>query len=88
MLQLGISLESILSREPPVWQNPAGRPKHARKGKKQADNDKDKQVQENRVPAKEPKARSQSKPPHSGVHRGGSNTHPNGRVGKSGAPAK
>lgn len=86
MLQLGISLESILSREPP---SVAVRPKKPRKVKKnQTKQDQDKQAQEKRVPVQKPKPRSRPGSPRSGVQRGGSNTHQNGRGGKRGGPSR
>jgi hypothetical protein len=58
MLQLGISLESILSRGPPVWRNTTGRPKEARKGRKdQTKKDQNKQPQERKVQGEQPKPR-------------------------------
>jgi len=51
MLRLGISLETILSREPPLWKFPPRRPK---KGMKQANNKKGKQAEERRAPTEEP----------------------------------
>ena len=86
MLQLGISLESILSKEPPARQNAAGRPKKAKR--RQNKKDQNKQVQEKRVPAEKPKPRSRPGSPHTGVRRGSSNTHQGGRGGKRGAPSR
>jgi len=89
MLQLGISLESILSREPPTWRDAAGRPKRAKKEKKNlAKKDQDKQAQEKGVPAEKPKPRSRPGSPHSGVQRGGNNMRQSGRGGKRGAPSR
>lgn len=86
MLQLGIPLESIFSREPP---NPTGGPRKAKKGKKyKGKKVQDKQVQEKGASAQKPKPRSRPGSPHSGVRRGGSNTHQNGRGGKRGTPSR
>lgn len=80
MLQLGISLKSILSREPPF-----DRPKRGKKEKKnQARKDQDSQAQEKRVPAQKQKPRSRPGPSRSGVQRGGSNPQQNHRGGKRG----
>jgi len=83
MLQLGISMEPILSREPP---NPVGRPKKAKKDK--AKKIRGEQTQERRASAQKPKPRSRPGSPHSGVQRGGGNMHQNGRGGKRGAPSR
>jgi len=89
MLQLGISLKSILSREPPAWPNTPGRLKKVKGGKKkQAKKDQDKQAQEKRVSAEKPKPRSRPGSPHSGVRSGSSNAHRNGRAGKRGTPSR
>ena len=86
MLQLGISLESILSREIPAWRNPVGLPKRARKGRKnRTKKDQDKDALDKRVPAQKPKPPGY---PNSGVQRGSSNTHQRGRGGKKGAPSR
>lgn len=88
MLQLGISLESILSRDPPAWQNPPPRPKKVKKGKKKTKKDQDKQAQEKRVPTEKPKPRPRPEPSHSGVQGGSSNTTRNGRGRKRVAPPR
>ena len=80
MLQLGISLKSILLRE-----SPFDRPKRDKKGKKyHARKDQDKQAQEKRAPAQKQKPRPRPGPSHSGVQRGSSNPQQNGRGGKRG----
>ena len=87
MLKLGISLESILSREPPNY--PAGRPRKAKKVKDKAKKNQGKQAQENGAPEQKQKPRSRPGSPHSGMQRGGSNAaHQNGQGGRRGVPSR
>jgi len=80
MLRLGISLKSILSKEPSFDRPKGGK----REKKKQARKDQDSQTQEKRVPAQKQKPRPRPGPSHSGVQRGGSNPQQNHRGGKRG----
>lgn len=84
MVQLGIPLESILLREPPAWRNAVGRPRKAKKGKKdQTKRDQGKEAQEKGVPGQKPKP---PQSPQSGVQRRGNNQR--GRGGKREAPSR
>jgi len=84
MLRLGMSFETILSREPP-----AGRPQKAKKEKwKQKKKDRVVRAQGKKVPAQEPKPRSRPGSPHSGVQRGSGSPHKNGRGGRRGGPSR
>jgi hypothetical protein len=89
MLRIGISLESVLSRELPAWRNPASRPIKFKGKKKQTNKNKDRQVEGKGAAAEKPKAQSQPGSSHSKVLLGGSNNpHRNGRGGKRGAPTR
>jgi len=89
MLRLGISLESILSRELPAWRNPGSRPIKPKGKKKKTNQNKDRQVEGKGAAAEKPKPQSQPGSSHSRVSLGGSN-NPNrySRARRRGAPTR